>query len=134
LRHCAATTNISDEETNAGFQRRKYDAPEALKSNESFAAIYDGQLEGYIKNLQSASYYNVRAFYKSASGTYYYGDWVTFAPNDFSYFEPTVYTYDATSVTDVTARVKGYVMQGTDEVTEQGFEYWKTGTSSTRRA
>lgn len=129
----AATTNISDEETNAGFQWRKYEAPESLKSNEAYAGIYGGQLEGYIKNLQSTSYYKARAFYKSAAGKYYYGDWVTFDPSDFSYFEPTVHTYDAISVTDRTAQVKGYVMQGTDEVTEQGFEYWKAGTSSTRQ-
>lgn len=125
----AAKTNMSDDEINAGFQWRKYDAPEELKSSEGYAAIYGGQLEGYIKNLQSASYYNVRAFYKSAEGKYYYGDWVTFDPSDFSYFEPTVHTYEATEIGSSSAKVKGYVLAGTDDIIEQGFEYWTTGST-----
>lgn len=62
----AAETNISEDEPNVGFQWRKYDAPETLPSSEGYAAIYGGRLEGYIKNLQSTSYYNVRAFYKTS--------------------------------------------------------------------
>ena len=126
----AAATNIAEEEPNVGFQWKKYDAPESLKPNEAYAAIYDGQLEGYLKNLQSAFYYNVRAFYKTNDGTYYYGDWVTFDPSDFSYFEPTVHTYPATQTTDCTASVRGYVLAGTDNITEQGFEYWETNGAS----
>ncbi|MGN0233304.1 MAG: leucine-rich repeat domain-containing protein [Bacteroidaceae bacterium] len=123
----AATTNISDEETSVGFQWRKYDAPESLKSSEGYAAVYNGQLEGYIKNLQPAFYYNVRAFYKASDGTYYYGDWVTFDPSDFSFFEPTVHTYSAENVTENSARIKAYVLAGTDEILQQGFEYWSSG-------
>lgn len=120
----AATTNMSDEETGAGFQWRKYDAPESLKSSEGNAAIYNGQLEGYLKNLQSTSYYKVRAFYKSNAGNYKYGDWVTFDPSDFSFFEPTVHTYATTDITPNTATVRGYVLAGTDNILKQGFEYW----------
>lgn len=123
----AAATNMSSEETNVGFQWKKYDAPESLKPSEGYAAIYNGQLEGYIKNLQPTSYYNVRAFYKSAADNYYYSDWVTFDPSDFSYFEPTVHTYAAEAVTENCAKVKGYVLAGTDEIEEQGFEYWPQG-------
>ena len=119
----AASTNISEDETNVGFQWKKYDAPESLKPNEGYAAIYGGQVEGYIKNLQPTSYYNVRAFYKSADEQYYYGEWITFDPSDFSYFEPTVHTYNVTNVTATTAKVRGYVLAGTDNITEQGFEY-----------
>lgn len=125
----AAKTNIGEEETSVGFQWKKYDAPESLKPNEGFAAIYNGQLEGYIRNLQPTSYYNVRAFYKSAEGNYYYGDWVTFDPSDFSYFEPTVHTYEATEIGSSSAKVKGYVLAGTDDIIEQGFEYWTTGSA-----
>ena len=129
----AATTNIAEEEMNVGFQWKKYDAPESLAPSEAYAAIYDGQLEGYLKNLQSTSYYNVRAFYKAKTGDYY-GDWVTFDPSDFSYFEPTVHTYPATKTTDCTASVRGYVLAGTDNITEQGFEYWETsGPATTAR-
>lgn len=122
-----ATTNMSDHETNAGFQWKKYAAPESLKPSEGLAAIYDSRLEGYIRNLQPTSYYNVRAFYKSNAGNYYYGDWVAFDPSDFSYFEPTVHTYDVTVVDHSSAAVRGYVMAGTDDIVEQGFEYWRKG-------
>ncbi len=125
----SADTNIGEDEVNAGFQWKKYDAPESLKPNEGYAAVYGGQLEGYIRNLQSTSYYNVRAFYKSAEGKYYYGDWVTFDPSDFSYFEPTVHTYAATELTHSSARVRGYVLAGTDDIEEQGFEYWPVSDS-----
>ena len=123
----AAETNMSDQETSAGFQWKKYDAPSTLAPKEAFAAIYDGRLEGYIKNLQSTSYYNVRAFYKDAAGNYTYTDWVTFDPSDFSYFEPTVHTYPANEVSASSATVKGYVLPGSDEILKQGIEYWKVG-------
>ena len=123
----AASTNMTSDEVNAGFQWKKYDAPSSLKPSEGNAAIYEGQLEGYIKNLQSTSYYNVRAFYKSNSGKYYYGEWITFDPSDFSFFEPTVHTYATTSVSHNTASVSAYVMAGTDDITRLGFEYWAVG-------
>lgn len=128
----AAETNMSDEETRAGFQWKKYDAPETLKPSEGYAAIYEGRLEGYLKQLQSTAYYNVRPFYKSAEGNYYYGEWVTFDPNDFSYFEPTVHTYPADALADGTVTLRGYMLPGSDEVTEQGFEYWRTGSASVK--
>lgn len=128
----AATTNISEEETNVGFQWKKYDAPSSLAPKDGYAAIYNGQLEGYIKNLQSTSYYNVRAFYKSDAGKYFYSDWVTFDPSDYSYFEPTVHTFEAFDVGHNSAKVKAYVMAGTDEVIEQGFEYWPSATPESK--
>lgn len=119
-----APTNIDIEEVSAGFQWRKFDAPESLPSNEGNAIVYDGILEGQIKNLQSTSYYNVRAFYKSADGTYYYGDWVTFDPSDFSYFEPTVRTYTNPEISQNTVTLSGNILGGSDPVISQGFEYW----------
>ena len=126
----AAETNMSNQETSAGFQWKKYDAPSTLAPKEAFAAIYDGRLEGYIKNLQSTSYYNVRAFYKDATGNYTYSDWVTFDPSDFSYFEPTVHTYPTNEVSASSATVKGYVLPGSDEILKQGIEYWKVGAAN----
>lgn len=129
----SANSNMDDDELTAGFQWRKYDAPSSLKSNEGYATVYDGKLEGYIKNLQTTSYYKVRAFYKSQSGKYYYGNWVTFDPSDFSYFEPTVHTYKSVEIQGSTALLKGVVLQGSDEIIEQGFEYW-SGSSNTRQS
>lgn len=122
----AAKTNMADIETNAGFQWRKYDAPAELKSNEAFAGIYSGQMEGYIKNLQSDKYYKVRAFYISKTNKLYTGEWVTFDPSDFSFFQPTVHTYAATNINDTSARIRGYVLQGTEDIIEQGIQYWLT--------
>lgn len=120
----SANSNIDDDEVTAGFQWIKYDAPSSLKPNEGYATVYNGTLEGYIKNLQTTSYYKVRAFYKSQSDKYYYGDWVTFDPSDFSYFEPTVHTYNNVEVKNNSAILRGVVLQGSDDITEQGFEYW----------
>lgn len=87
-------------------------------------------IEGYIQNLQPTSFYNVRAFYKEASGIYHYGEWITFDPSDFSYFEPTVRTYPVETITTNSATVVGYVLQGTDDIKSQGFQYWATNPQS----
>ena len=126
----SANSNIDDDELTAGFQWRKYDAPSSLKSNEGYATVYGGTLEGFIKNLQTTSYYKVRAFYKSQTDKYYYGEWVTFDPSDFSYFEPTVHTYKSVDVQGSSAVIKGVALQGSDEITEQGFEYWSGGSNA----
>lgn len=120
----AAETNISNEETGVGFQWKKYDAPESLNPNEGNAIVSDGQIEGRISNLQSTFYYKVRAYYKTSDEKYYYGDWVTFDPSDFSYFEPTVHTYNNVEVKNNSAILRGVAIQGSDDITEQGFEYW----------
>jgi hypothetical protein len=46
-------------------------------------------------------------------------------PSNTSYFEPTVHTYAKISVEGNSAEVKGYVMRGSDNITQQGFKYWK---------
>ncbi len=121
----AAETNISDYETNVGFEWRKTDAPPTLPSKSGAAVVCNGMMEGRLLNLGTNAYWDVRPYYTAADGTSYYGEWITFDPSDFSYFEPTVHTYAlATSPTSNSVQVRGYVMTGTDEVTEQGFEYW----------
>lgn len=121
-----ATTNISDAETSVGFQWKKNDAPSTLKPREAYAVIYNGQLEGSLNNLQS-TYYDVRAFYKDADGTYYYSDWLTFDPTDFSYFDPTVHTYPMLVEANETVVLNGYALAGTDDILSQGFQYWYVG-------
>lgn len=128
-----ATTNISELEPNVGFQWKKYDAPESLKPSEGFAVAYGGVLEGTIHNLQIDHYYNVRAFYRDMNGKEYYGKWITVDPSDFSWFEPNVHTYDVDRVTTNGAKARGYVVQGTDDIEKQGFEYWPSGETSKRR-
>ena len=120
----AAETNIDDIEASVGFQWKKYEAPASLAPNEGYAVVTDGVLEGYIRNLQPTSFYNVRAFYKDAEEHYYYSDWTTFDPSDFSFFEPTVRTYPTEEIGQNNATLRGYVLAGTDDIVSQGFQYW----------
>ncbi len=126
----AATTNIPDDEVSVGFEWRKIDAPEEIPSKSGGAVIYNGRMEGKIMNLQTDSYYKVRAYYESRDGKKYYGEWVGFDPSDFSYFEPTVHTYAmASAQTSNSVKVRGYAVAGTDDLDEQGFEYNEVGSS-----
>lgn len=45
-------------------------------------------------------------------------------PADFSYFEPIVHTFSQVVVDGNTARVKGSALQGTDNLSRQGFKCW----------
>jgi len=119
----SVSTNIDNRETNVGFMWKKYDAPSTLKPSKGFAALYDGILEGKIRNLQSQSYYDIRPFYMSKSGKYYYGEWVTFDPSDFSYIEPILKTYSAENIGATSVDLRGYILEGSDDIVEQGFEY-----------
>ena len=60
----------------------------------------------------------------------YYGEWIGIDPSDFSFFEPTVHTYEKVEVKEGVAILTGYVMEGTDEILEQGFEYWTSEATS----
>ena len=126
-----ATTNIADDETGVGFEWRKTDAPEVVASKSGDAVVFQGAMEGKIKNLDASTYWKARPFYKSASGNMYYGDWAGFDPSDFSYFEPSVYTYQTVQVNGTSATISGCSVEGSDEITNQGFEYW-IGTADAR--
>ena len=124
----SASTNISYRENHAGFQWKKYDAPSSLQPSEGYAYIYEGILQGVLNNLQSNHYYNIRAFYKDNDGNYYYSDWLTFDPSDFSWLDPTVHTYKVENITNNSAQLRGYVLTGSSDIESQGFEYWKSNT------
>mgnify|MGYP004692021885 CR=1 FL=1 len=120
----SAKTNIEDDEVNAGFEWRKIDAPDVIASKSGNGIIYNGMLEGRINNLTSDAYYKARPFYKANDETMYYGEWVGFDPSDISYFEPIVHTYSRVNIRNNTAILRGVALQGSDDITEQGFEYW----------
>ena len=120
-----ATTNIDEEEKNVGFEWRRTDWTAEIASNTGSAILYDGTMEGYIRNMNTDKLWNYRAYYLSDAGTYYYGDWVGLDPSNTSYFEPTVHTYADISTSGKVALIRGYVLNGTDKVTVQGFKYWK---------
>jgi len=121
----SAKANVDDEEENVGFEWRRTDWTDDFKSNTGTANMYEGTMEGYIRNLNTDKLWKFRPYYLANDGTYYYGDWIGLDPTNTSYFEPTVHTYAKIDVTGNTALVKGYALGGTDNITVQGFKYWK---------
>ena len=121
----AAETNLDNEETNVGFEWRRTDWTDDFTSNSGTAYLYNGTMEGYIRNLNTEKLWKYRPYYTSNAGYSYYGEWVGIDPTNTSYFEPTVHTYANVSVNGNSAEVKGYVQRGTDNVVSRGFAYWK---------
>ena len=126
-----AETNC-DAAYGTGIEWRRYGAPKNLKPNSvdgavADGAVVDGRLIGTLRGLDPDVYYEYRPYYTSASGNTYYGEWSAFFSGDANvYFEPEVRTYDEITVAMNSATLKGYALEGTDAITEQGFEYWKS--------
>ena len=116
-----------------GFEWRRYDWPDEIENRAGGAYIYASTIEGSIKNLNAEKFWKIRPYFRSQAGNSYWGDWVTIDPSDASFFEPSVHTYNSISVSGNTVEVKGFVMQGSDDVEEQGFMYWKDEPTSTRK-
>ena len=129
-----AGSNITEEENvQVGFEWRRYDWPDEIQTKAGAAFIYAGTIEGSIKNLNADKFWKIRPYFLSQAGNRYWGDWVTVDPSDASYFEPSVHTYNSVSIEDNTAEVKGFVMQGSDDVEQQGFMYWTASPQSSSR-
>jgi len=120
----AAESNIDNDEESVGFEWRRTDWTDDFKSNEGAAFLYEGTMEGYIRNLNTEKLWKYRPYYESKSGTRYYGEWMGLDPTNTSYFEPTVHTYATVGVTGNEAEVRGYAMRGSDNTAQQGFRYW----------
>ena len=130
VRLLAATNCDATEGT--GFEWRRYDAPDELPSSKVSCPVVDGVLVGSLRGVKDDVYYKYRPYYTSSSGNTYYGEWIAFFTGDANvYFEPEVRTYDDIQVINNSATVKGYALEGTDVITAQGFEYWKTGSTIT---
>jgi len=121
----SAKANVDDAETNVGFEWRRTDWTDDFPSNTGTAYMYEGTMEGYIRNLNAEKLWKFRPYYLADDGTYYYGNWMGLDPTNTSYFEPTVHTYANINIEGNTALVKGYALGGTDKITVQGFKYWK---------
>ena len=119
-----ATSNLDDGEENVGFEWRRTDWTDDFASNTGAAYLYEGTMEGYIRNLYTEKLWKVRPYYKSNDGKFYYGEWVGLDPTNTSYFEPTVHTYARIDQTENKVQISGYVQRGTDAVSKQGFKYW----------
>lgn len=120
----AAKTNIDSHETSAGFQYKRNDAPATMEPYTVMGVAFDETMQAVVENLVATSFYDVRAYYKSYTGEEYFGEWMTFDPQNVSNGAPEVHTYVAENITHESATLRGYVVAGSDAVTEQGFEYW----------
>ena len=120
-----AISNLDDAEENVGFEWRRTDWTDDFASNTGVAYLYEGTMEGYIRNLYTEKLWKVRPYYKSNDGKLYYGEWVGLDPTNTSYFEPTVHTYARIDHTENKVQISGYVQRGTDDVRKQGFKYWE---------
>ena len=120
-----AETNMSDAEVSCGFEYKRNDAPDDMAGTKVFCPVASGQMAGRLKNLRDDTYYKYRAFYQSAAGNMYYGDWQYIFTGDVAVeFDPILYTYGATVVRENEATISGYALAGSEDFTEQGFEYW----------
>ena len=121
----AAECNISENETGCGFEWRRYDAPDLVPSTFSPCFVADSMLAGRLEGLSANTYYKYRPYYRSASGTYYYGEWIAFGTADaYVYFEPIVYTA-APEIKGTAVCLRGQALAGSEPVVRQGFEYWE---------
>lgn len=126
-----AETNLPDEEVGTGFEWRRVDAPAIVPSTNTPCAVNGGVMEGMLRNLSSNTYYQYRPYYESSAGNRYYGEWIGFGTADaYVYFMPTVHTYATVSVENNSAVLSGYALPGSDDILEQGFEYWIEGTGT----
>ena len=124
-----AEANIANEETGTGFEWRRIDAPDLVPSEFAGCAVHEGVMEGALHNLSANTYYKYRPYYCSAAGNHYYGDWIGFGTADaYVYFTPTVHTYASAKRGVNSVCLNGYALAGSDDIREQGFEYWPVGT------
>ncbi len=120
-----AETNMSEAEVSCGFEYKRNDAPDDMAGTKVYCPVASGQMAGRLKNLKDDVYYKYRAFYQSAEGKMYYGDWqYIFTGDNAIEFDPILYTYSATVVKETEATISGYALAGSEDFTEQGFEYW----------
>lgn len=129
----SSTSNLDADETEVGFEWRRTDWTDDFASKSAGAYLYQSTMEGYIRDLNTDFLWKFRPYYCSSDGMKFYGNWSGIDPTDFSFFEPTIHTYDKTNVDGNSAKVRGYVMRGTDDITNQGFKYW-TDVNRTRSA
>ena len=113
-----------DAETGYGFEWRRYGAPENLPPTRVEAYNIDGKIAGTLRNLTPEAYYEYRPYYRTVSGKYYYDEWVAFGTFDYGVeWDPTVSTR-AGEVEGNNSTISAYVVEGSDELLSQGFEYW----------
>lgn len=117
-----------------GFEWRKYDAPDMVPSNTVIAEqLEKGKLTFALRGLSPSTYYKYRSFV-NYQGQDYFSEWTAFGTaDDFVLWAPTVKTLEVISVDGTTAVLAGYIIQGSEEIIQKGFEYWPKSQPSDRK-
>ncbi len=127
--HTTATIRADmncDAEDGTGFEWRKMDAPNLVPSNFVKALIIDGKMVFSLRSLTPSTYYKYRPYYKSESGKYYYGEWIGFGTSDaFVLHVPIVETFSIIAIQENVVTLSGYIIAGSEDILQQGFDYWK---------
>ena len=128
-----ATAEEADDLEHYGFEWRRIDSSDLVKSKVVSSPLFNGTIVGTLNNLNPDVEYKYRPFYKSDNGEMFYGEWIGLFTGDADvFFEPEVYTKDAADITKVSALLAGVWFEGTDDFQEKGFEYWTVTGSKTR--
>ena len=128
-----ATAEEADDMEHFGFEWRRIDSSDLVKSKVVSSPLFNGTIVGTLNNLNPDVEYKYRPFYKSDNGEMFYGEWMGLFTGDADvFFEPEVYTKDAADITKVSALLAGVWFEGTDDFQEKGFEYWTVTGSKTR--
>jgi hypothetical protein len=107
-----------------GFEWRKFDAPDLVPSNTVVAEQFEEKLSFRLKSLVPSEYYKYRSYCKYQNQTYY-SEWIAFGTADvFVLYTPDVITIATTDVENNCIILYSYVLEGSENVLQQGFEYW----------
>ncbi|MPL66685.1 hypothetical protein SDC9_12372 [bioreactor metagenome] len=123
------TITQGSEEINArGFE---YKLPsQAWPDANIISATGTNNITASVTNLQHSTTYEVRAYARTASMINYYGTTLTFTTQTPGVTPPVVVTNLANPVNDRSATLNGKVTPGSETITNQGFE-WKATSSTT---
>ncbi len=108
-----------------GFEWRKYDAPDLVPSNFLMTpSPVNNKLAFSLKGLSPNTYYKYRAFIKYQEKEYF-SDWIGFGTADaFVLYPPIVQTLAITSPEGTSVILLGYIVSGSEDILQKGFEYW----------
>ncbi len=103
---------------------RRVDAPAVVQSSKATCPVVDGRLVGILNNLNPDVYYQFRPVYEHQSSKVY-GSWVGIFTGDANvWFDPEVVTQPARIRENGSVTLRGSVLPGSGDISEQGFEIW----------
>ena len=121
--------------TEIGFEWKRSDAPSTVKPQRVLVTDrVDSNLVFRLEGLGKDKYYDYRAFCLYKEQTYYGQaedgrEWVTFlTAEDDVLVAPSVQTLGA-EATETGVTLKGFVVAGTENIIQQGFESWRVGST-----